>query len=322
MATRSGRRRRPRPRRPGRRPALAGLARRSRRAGAARRGGKLALKEVGEFEHPTYVAGAPGYPRLLFVVEQAGRVDRAERRQAGRPAVPRHPLAGRLRRRRARPALDRLPARLQGERTLLRLLRQQGRLDRDRRIPPRRARPGRRPEVAAHRDHDPAPGQRQPQRRADAVPRRRPLLRHRRRRRGRRPAEQRAEQGRAARQAAADRPAAGRRQALHGPRLEPVRRRRRSRRDLQLRLAQSVPLQLRLGHRSDANRGSRSAMSARTTSRRSTTRRSPPPAAPTSAGTRSRASTPTKKKTPGRPTPAARRSRSSPTPTPATAAAR
>jgi glucose/arabinose dehydrogenase len=43
-------------------------------AGDAKAGGKLALKKVGEFEHPTYVAGAPGYPRLLFVVEQPGRV--------------------------------------------------------------------------------------------------------------------------------------------------------------------------------------------------------------------------------------------------------
>jgi glucose/arabinose dehydrogenase len=38
-------------------------------------GGGLALKKVGDFEHPTYVAGAPGYPRLLFVVEQPGRVE-------------------------------------------------------------------------------------------------------------------------------------------------------------------------------------------------------------------------------------------------------
>jgi len=42
---------------------------------AARPGGKLALKRVGDFDHPTYVAGAPGYPRLLFVVEQSGRVE-------------------------------------------------------------------------------------------------------------------------------------------------------------------------------------------------------------------------------------------------------
>jgi glucose/arabinose dehydrogenase len=44
------------------------------RAGGAKSGGKLALKKVGDFEDPTYVAGAPGYPRLLFVVEQPGRV--------------------------------------------------------------------------------------------------------------------------------------------------------------------------------------------------------------------------------------------------------
>jgi len=41
---------------------------------AARPGGKLALRRVGDFDHPTYIAGAPGYPRLLFVVEQPGRV--------------------------------------------------------------------------------------------------------------------------------------------------------------------------------------------------------------------------------------------------------
>ncbi|MBS1677426.1 MAG: PQQ-dependent sugar dehydrogenase [Actinobacteria bacterium] len=41
---------------------------------AARPGGGLALRRVGKFDRPTYVAGAPGYPRLLFVVEQPGRV--------------------------------------------------------------------------------------------------------------------------------------------------------------------------------------------------------------------------------------------------------
>jgi glucose/arabinose dehydrogenase len=34
----------------------------------------LALKKIGDFDHPVYVAGAPGAPRLLFVVEQPGRV--------------------------------------------------------------------------------------------------------------------------------------------------------------------------------------------------------------------------------------------------------
>jgi glucose/arabinose dehydrogenase len=37
--------------------------------------GKLALKRVGRFDHPVYVTGAPGFPRLLFVVEQPGRVE-------------------------------------------------------------------------------------------------------------------------------------------------------------------------------------------------------------------------------------------------------
>src|ERR1700744_3929235 len=44
------------------------------RAGGHGHAGKLALRKVGDFDHPTYVAGAPGYPRLLFVVEQPGQV--------------------------------------------------------------------------------------------------------------------------------------------------------------------------------------------------------------------------------------------------------
>jgi glucose/arabinose dehydrogenase len=34
----------------------------------------LALKRIGSFDHPVYVAGAPGSPKLLFVVEQQGRI--------------------------------------------------------------------------------------------------------------------------------------------------------------------------------------------------------------------------------------------------------
>ncbi len=34
----------------------------------------VALKQIGRFEEPVYVAGAPGYPKLLFVVEQGGQV--------------------------------------------------------------------------------------------------------------------------------------------------------------------------------------------------------------------------------------------------------
>ncbi len=34
----------------------------------------LALKRVGNFDEPTYVTGAPGFPTLLFVVEQEGEI--------------------------------------------------------------------------------------------------------------------------------------------------------------------------------------------------------------------------------------------------------
>ena len=51
-----------------------GTARQAGRSGPAPRHAGVTLKRVGDFESPTYVAGAPGYPRLLFVVEQPGRV--------------------------------------------------------------------------------------------------------------------------------------------------------------------------------------------------------------------------------------------------------
>jgi glucose/arabinose dehydrogenase len=41
-------------------------------AGRAKSG--IGLKQVGDFDHPVYVTGAPGFPKLLFVVEQPGRV--------------------------------------------------------------------------------------------------------------------------------------------------------------------------------------------------------------------------------------------------------
>jgi glucose/arabinose dehydrogenase len=41
---------------------------------AARAKSGLGLKKVGDFDHPVYVTGAPGFPKLLFVVEQPGRV--------------------------------------------------------------------------------------------------------------------------------------------------------------------------------------------------------------------------------------------------------
>jgi glucose/arabinose dehydrogenase len=52
-----------------------GAASQPDRGGAdARAGGGVALKKVGEFDQPVYVTGAPRFPKLLFVVEQRGRV--------------------------------------------------------------------------------------------------------------------------------------------------------------------------------------------------------------------------------------------------------
>ncbi len=43
---------------------------------AERAGGDgVGLRKIGSFERPTYVAGAPGFPKLLFVVEQPGRIE-------------------------------------------------------------------------------------------------------------------------------------------------------------------------------------------------------------------------------------------------------
>jgi glucose/arabinose dehydrogenase len=41
---------------------------------ASTSGGGLALKKIGSFDSPVSVGGAPGFPKLLFVVEQPGRV--------------------------------------------------------------------------------------------------------------------------------------------------------------------------------------------------------------------------------------------------------
>ncbi len=35
----------------------------------------VGLKRIGDFDNPVYVSGAPGFPKLLFVVEQPGRVE-------------------------------------------------------------------------------------------------------------------------------------------------------------------------------------------------------------------------------------------------------
>jgi glucose/arabinose dehydrogenase len=46
----------------------------SRGTEARAKGGGVALKKVGAFDSPVYATGAPGFPKLLFVVEQPGRV--------------------------------------------------------------------------------------------------------------------------------------------------------------------------------------------------------------------------------------------------------
>jgi len=51
-----------------------GTAQQNEVARQAERSG-LALKRIGSFDNPTYVTGAPGYPKLLFVVEQPGIVE-------------------------------------------------------------------------------------------------------------------------------------------------------------------------------------------------------------------------------------------------------
>jgi glucose/arabinose dehydrogenase len=68
-------------------PACGSAREHQRRETRKRPGGAVALKKIGSFESPTYVAAAPGYPKLLFVVEQPGRV---EAMRAGRRM--RHPF--------------------------------------------------------------------------------------------------------------------------------------------------------------------------------------------------------------------------------------
>ena len=250
--------------------------------------GELALKRIGSFDHPVYITGAPGFRKLLFVVEQPGRVVVLRR-------------GHRLR----RPFLDiRSRVAYEGERGLLSIAfppdyASSGRfyvyytdgdgnirIDEFRRRSATRAAAGSRrtviriphPENSNHNGGqlqflgnllyfgtgDGGSGGDPPN---NAQNKRRP-----------------------ARQAAADRSPAAWRPPLHRARLQPVRQPARPQGDLQLRPAQPLPLLLRHGQRA-GSRGSRSPTSARTATRSSTTPRSPPPAAPTSAGTPSRAST-------------------------------
>ena len=67
---------------------------RARAARSARRGG-VALKRIGNFDSPTYVTGAPGFPKLLFVVEQPGTVRScATAASCGRPFLDIRGLVG------------------------------------------------------------------------------------------------------------------------------------------------------------------------------------------------------------------------------------
>ncbi|HEU4944224.1 MAG TPA: PQQ-dependent sugar dehydrogenase, partial [Solirubrobacterales bacterium] len=60
-----------------------------------RRGSGVALKQVGSFDAPTYVTGAPGLPSLLFVVEQRGTVAVLSKgRKAQRPFLDIRGLVG------------------------------------------------------------------------------------------------------------------------------------------------------------------------------------------------------------------------------------
>jgi glucose/arabinose dehydrogenase len=53
---------------------------------AARAGSGVGLKKIGTFESPVEVTGAPGFPKLLFVVEQGGRIQILENgRKRARP---------------------------------------------------------------------------------------------------------------------------------------------------------------------------------------------------------------------------------------------
>jgi glucose/arabinose dehydrogenase len=55
-------------------PACGSASQPDRAGTSARAKTGVGLKKVGQFDHPVYVTGAPGFPKLLFVVEQPGRV--------------------------------------------------------------------------------------------------------------------------------------------------------------------------------------------------------------------------------------------------------
>jgi hypothetical protein len=152
------------------------------------------LEPIGVFNQPVDVTSAPDDPSTLFVVEKGGTVKKV---QGGVPTTFLGHLGRRRHRRpRARPALDRLRARLREQRAVLRLLRRSDGRHQDRGVP-----------VASPRVDAAAPRLRQPQRRPAPVRARRDALRGvRRRRRRRGPARQRPEPRNPAREAHPNRP--------------------------------------------------------------------------------------------------------------------
>ncbi len=177
-----------------------------RPAPAAASKGGVALKRIGSFDTPVYVTGAPGAPELLFVVEQGGQIEVLRKgRRLGRPFLD---ISGLVSFEGEQGLLSvAFPPDYAEQRPLLRLLHGPAGRHPDRRIPPRRSQ--REPPAGSRRAviEIPHPENSNHNGGQAAVPRQPPLLRHRRRRLRRRPAEQRPEQGRPARQAAADRPA-------------------------------------------------------------------------------------------------------------------
>ena len=171
----------------------------------------VGLKQIGSFESPVYVTGAPGFPKLLFVVEQGGTVRvLRDGRELARPFLDIGDLIS-----------------SGGERGLLSIAfppdyKQQPPLLRLRHRSRRGTSGSTNSSAGARREPRGAPvaqSSRYPTRStpittaASSSSSATPLPRHRRRRLGRRPTEQRPEQGQPARQAAADRPAARQRQA-------------------------------------------------------------------------------------------------------------
>lgn len=72
-----------------------GTAQQPERTESAPRRSGVALKRIGSFESPTYVTAAPGFPKLLFVVEQSGQVEvMSEDRKFRRPFLDIRSLVG------------------------------------------------------------------------------------------------------------------------------------------------------------------------------------------------------------------------------------